>query len=192
MAVTLNKIQVGIKIVMKMKATYIKLLLSLSMVSVLFSACDKVDTQPVGAPGLENFYYAGFFSIPWNNTGTESVTRTQTTLIKFPVKFHSSYTRDYDAVANYSLVSTGITNPAVVGQDFEVVDKTGAKLNATNGLYALTFPKAVTKIDTIYVKVLNSSITGTRKIEIDLVQNTTEQYTVGTFSQAFKRFVEIK
>ncbi|MFC3563688.1 hypothetical protein [Pedobacter jamesrossensis] len=65
-------------------------------------------------------------------------------------------------------------------------------MHATNGLYSLTFPKAVTKIDTIYVKVLNSSVAGTRKIEIDLVQNTTEQYTVGTFTQAFKRFVEVK
>ncbi|RYD80879.1 MAG: hypothetical protein EOP55_00940 [Sphingobacteriales bacterium] len=163
----------------------------MAMVGFALTSCDKIDEGPTkGLPEYENYYYAGF--LPWNNTGTESVFRTQTTLVKFPVQFQSAYVRDYDAVAQYALVTTGITNPAVVGQDFEIVDKTGAKLSPSNGLYSLTFSQAKAKIDTIYVKVLNNPVAGTRKIEIDLVKNTTGQYTVGTFSQAFKRFLEVK
>lgn len=158
----------------------------------LLSACDKVDTDPVGAPGLENYYYAGFFSIPWNNTATASVLRNQTALVKFPVKFHSSFSRNYDAAARYSLITTGITNPAVVGQDFEVVDRDGNRLSPDAGQYALVFPRAEAKIDTLYFKVLNNTAPGTRRIEINLVQHTTGEYTVGTFSQAFKRFLEIR
>lgn len=175
-----------------MRFSYKKLTAALSILSVFFTSCDKVDTDPVGVSGLENYYYAGFFSIPWNNTGTASVARNQSTLIKFPVKFHSSYSRDYDAAAQYSLVTTGITNPAVVGQDFEVVDKNGNKIAPSAGLYSLVFPRAEAKIDTIYFKVLNNSLAGTRRVEINLVQNTTQQYTVGTFTQAFKRFLEIR
>lgn len=175
-----------------MKLSHIKFLTAILFSAALFSSCDKLETDPVGVPGLENYYYAGFFSIPWNNTATASVLRNQTTLIKFPVKFHSSYLRDYDASAQYSLITTGITNPAVVGQDFEVVDKSGNKITSSNGIYALVFPKAETKIDTLYFKVLNSQLPGTRRIEINLVTNTTQQYTVGTFTQAFKRFIEIR
>jgi len=175
-----------------MKSLNIQLIAGLLFSLTIFSACEKTDTDPIGAPGLENYYYAGFFSIPWNNTGTASVLRNQTTLVKFPVKFHSSYSRSYDAAAQYALVSTGITNPAMVGADFEVVDKDGNKITPNAGLYSLVFPKAETKIDTLYFKVLNNPAVGTRRIEINLVQNTTGEYTVGTFSQAFKRFLEIR
>jgi len=175
-----------------MKLLHIKFLTGIIFGITLFSSCDKLETDPIGVPGLENYYYAGFFSIPWNNTGTASVLRSQTALVKFPVKFHSSYLRDYDPSAQYSLITTGITNPAVVGQDFEVVDKNGNRILPANGLYSLVFPKAETKIDTLYFKVLNSPLAGTRRIEINLVTNTTQQYTVGTFSQAFKRFIEIR
>ncbi len=171
-----------------MKKINIKLLAVILVSTGLFS-CEK-RSYPDGLPEYENVYYAGF--LPWNNTGTESVQRTQTTLVKFPVEFHSAYVRSYDASAQYTLVTTGITNPAVLGQDFEIVDKNGAKINPVNGKYNLVFPKAEKRIDTIYAKVLNSSVAGTRKIEIDLVKNTTDQYTVSTFSQAFKRFLEIK
>lgn len=170
-----------------MKRIYIAAVTALA--SLVFTACEKDDTA-AGLPEYENVYYAGF--IPWNNTATESVFRNQAKLVKFPVQFHSVYERDYDAVAQYSLVTTGITNPAIAGQDFNIVDKDGNTLQAANGVYSLTFPKAKAKIDTIYVKVLNSSIAGTRRIEIDLVKNTTSQYTAGTFTQAFKRFLEVK
>ena len=152
------------------------------------TACEKDD--PAGLPEFDNYYYAGF--LPWNNTGTESVLRTQTALVKFPVQFNSTTERDYDAVAQYSLVSTGIPNPAVAGQDFNVVDKSGNTLQPANGVYSLTFPGARAKVDTIYIKVLNSTIAGTRRIEINLVKNTNPQYTVGTFTQSFKRFLEVK
>jgi len=171
-----------------MKRGYI-ILTILGVVAISFTACKK-DDDPVGVSEYENYYYAGF--LPWNNTGTESVFRNQTKLVKFPVQFHSVYERDYDAVAQYSLVTTGITNPAVAGQDFNIVDKDGNTLQPANGVYSLTFPKAKAKIDTIYVKVLNSPVAGTRRIEIDLIKNTTPQYTAGTFTQAFKRFLEVK
>jgi len=168
-----------------------KILTLLLACLITFSSCEKDDPDgPVGADGYDNFYYAGF--LPWNNTATESVVRTQTTLVKFPVQFHSAYVRDYDAVANFTLVTTGIAAPAVLGQDFNVVDKTGNPVQVTNGVYSLNFSQAKAKVDTIYFKVLNSNVAGTRRIEINLVQNKNSQYTVGTFSQSFKRFLEVR
>lgn len=161
-----------------------------SLAILLLYSCKEDREYPAGLPEFEHYYYAGF--LPWNNTGTESVFRTQTTLVKFPVQFHSSFVRNYDAEAKYTLISTGQANPAVVGQDFNFVDRSGNVLQATNGLYTLKFDQAKAKVDTIYVKLLNSSISGTRKIEINIVKNETSQYTVGNFSQAFKRFLEIK
>ena len=161
----------------------------LALISLSFASCEKRD-YPAGTPELENYYYAGF--LPWNNTGTESVLRNQTKLVKFPVQFNSAYVRDYDASAYYTLVTTGITNPAVLGQDYDVVDKNGNALKATNGNYTLAFPKSQAKVDTIYLKVLNSSVAGTRRIEIDLVKNESTNYTVDTFTQSFKRFLEVR
>lgn len=172
-----------------MKKVNIFLTLILGM-SAAFTSCKEDREYPAGLPEYENYYYAGF--LPWNNTGTESVFRTQTTLVKFPVQFHSAYVRDYDSEAKYTLISTGQANPAVVGQDFNFVDKSGAVIQPTNGLYTLKFAQSKAKVDTIYVKLLNSSIAGTRKIEINIVKNETSQYTVGNFSQAFKRFLEVK
>ncbi len=173
----------------KMKKYKILILLLTSLIA--FSSCEKDDPDgPVGADGYDNFYYAGF--LPWNNTATASVLRTQTDLVKFPVQFHSSFVRNYDAAAHFTLVTTGITNPAVVGQDFNVVDKSGNAIQATNGIYSLNFPQAKAKVDTIYFKVLNNTLPGTRRIEINLVQNENSQYKVGTFTQAFKRFLEVR
>jgi len=170
-----------------MKSTNI-VLAFLAVVAVVFTACEKDD--PAGVPEFDNYFYAGF--LPWNNTGTESVLRTQTTLVKFPVQLNSTTERDYDAVAQYTLVTTGIANPAIGGQDFDIVDKGGNTLQPANGVYSLTFPRAKAKIDTIYIKVLNSALPGTRRIELNLVKNTTSQYTIGTFTQSFKRFLEVK
>lgn len=161
----------------------------IALIAITFTACEDRD-YPAGLEEFEHYYYAGF--LPWNNTATTSVQRTQTTLVKFPVEFHSAYVRNYDAVYNFTLVNTGIANPAVLGQDFAVVDKNGTPLVASNGVFSRTIPQAKAMVDTIYLKVLNSSVPGTRKIEIDLVKNETAQYTVGTFSQAFKRFLEVK
>lgn len=200
----LYKIQVGIKhktqagyykiqpeiIFEKMKKAFIYLTF-FAFAAIVFAACKKDDDQAnKGLSEYENYYYAGF--LPWNNTGTESVLRTQTRLVKFPVQFNSAFVRDYDAAASYTFVSTGITNPAVAGQDFAVVDKNGNTITAVNAIYSLHFPQARQLTDTIYIKVLNNTVAGTRKIEIDLVKNTTEKYTVGTFSQAYIRFLEIK
>ncbi|MES2419119.1 MAG: hypothetical protein V4541_13105 [Bacteroidota bacterium] len=160
-----------------------------TLITLTFTACEKRD-YPGGLPEYENVYYAGF--LPWNNTTTSSVPRTQTTLIKFPVEFHSVYVRDYDAVANYSLVSAGIAAPAIEGQDFVVTDKNGAALTSAAGKFSLVFPQAKAKVDTIYLKVLNSAIPGTRKIEIDIIPNNGDQYSVHNFSQAYKRFLEVK
>lgn len=175
-----------------MRSTYFKLLTGICFACTLFTGCEKVDTEPVGAEGLENYYYAGFYSIPWNNTATASVLRNQTTLVKFPVKFHSSFQRDYDPAAQFVLISTGIASPAVLGQDFEVVDRSGNRLSPSNGAYSLSFPRAEARVDTIYLKVLNNPSPGVRRIELNLITNTTDQYTVGTFTQAFKRFLEIR
>ncbi|KIO78915.1 hypothetical protein TH53_01020 [Pedobacter lusitanus] len=161
-----------------------------TLAASIFTACKKDDEGKRGLPEYENYYYAGF--LPWNNTGTESVLRTQTKLVKFPVQFHSVFIRDYDAAAQYTLAATGINNPAVAGQDFAVVDKNGNAITAVNNIYSLNFPQAKALVDTIYIKVLNSTVAGTRKIEIDLVKNVNEKYTVGTFSQAYIRFLEIK
>jgi hypothetical protein len=161
----------------------------LALFTITFTACEDRD-YPAGLEEFENYYYAGF--LPWNNTGTESVFRTQTTLVKFPVEFHSAYVRDYNADYNFTLVTTGIANPAILGQDFNFVDKSGAPLVAANGIFTRTIPQAKAMVDTIYVKLLNSSVAGTRKIEIDLVKKEAGQYTVGTFTQAFKRFLEVK
>jgi hypothetical protein len=176
---------------MKMTKKSTIILTLFAIVALALTACEKEDDEITkGLPEYENYYYAGF--LPWNNTGTESVFRTQTTLVKFPVQFQSAFVRDYSADAKFTLVSTGIAAPAVVGQDFNIVDRNGNAIQSANGVYTLTFPQAKALIDTIYIKVLNSPIAGTRNIEINLVKNETSQYTVGTFSQSFKRFLEVK
>ncbi|QNK63980.1 hypothetical protein H7F33_05670 [Pedobacter sp. PAMC26386] len=165
-------------------------LTAFALIAVVFTACKKDDNTGGGLPEYDNYYYAGF--LPWNNTGTESVLRTQTKLVKFPIQFQSAFVRDYDAAAQYTLVTKGITNPAIAGQDFNIVDKNGNTLTAENATYSLNFPQAKAAVDTLYIKILGSTVAGIRKIEIDLVKNTNEKYTVGTFSQAYIRFLEIK
>jgi hypothetical protein len=56
----------------------------------------------------------------------------------------------------------------------------------------MTFPQAKRAMDTIYVKLLNSTVAGTRKMEVRLIHNITGKYQVDTFSTAFNRPVEIK
>lgn len=158
-------------------------------VAIAVSACEKDTYNKNGLPEFEHHYYAAY--IPNNNSGV-SVQRTQAALLKFPVQFYSAFTREYDAVAMYKVSTTGITNPAVLGQDFNIVDKNGNVIQAVDGKYSMIFPQAKRAMDTIYVKLLNSTVAGTRKMEIHLLHNITEKYQVDTFSTAFNRPVEIK
>ena len=158
--------------------------------AVLVGACEKSNYNKDGLPEYEHHYYAAY--IP-NNNSAVSVQRTQAAVLKFPVQFYSAYTREYDAVAQYVIHTTGITNPAVRGQDFNVVDKNGTVLQpAADGKFSITFPQAKRAMDTIYIKLLNSTVPGTRKMEVRLIHNITEKYQVDTFSTAFNRPVEIK
>lgn len=167
-----------------------KALLYITVLTIFIAACSKDDDYlRNGLPEYEHHYYAAY--IPNTNTGV-SVQRTQATLLKFPVQFYSAFTRDYDAVAMYRVSTTGITNPAVLGQDFNIVDKNGSVIQAVDGKYSMIFPQAKRAMDTIYVKLLNSTVAGTRKMEIQLLHNITEKYQVDTFSTAFTRPVEIK
>ncbi|MES2892121.1 MAG: hypothetical protein V4725_08920 [Bacteroidota bacterium] len=151
-------------------------------------ACEKKEYE-VGKAEFEHHYYAAY--IP-NNNSAVAVQRTQAALLKFPVQFYSSFSRSYDAVGYYTIFTTGIINPAVIGQDFNVVDKNGNVLAADNDRFSFTFPKAEKVMDTIYIKLLNSTVPGARKMEVQIVENKTDQFYVDIFSTAFRRPVEIK
>lgn len=157
--------------------------------AVSIAACEKDTYNRDGLPEFEHHYYAAY--IP-NNNSAVSVQRTQAALLKFPVQFYSAFTREYDAVAMYRVSTMGITNPAVAGQDFNIVDRNGNVIQAVDGKYSLVFPQAKRAMDTIYVKLLNSTVAGTRKMEVQLLHNITDKYQVDTFSTAFNRPVEIK
>lgn len=155
---------------------------------LLLAACEKRD-YPAGLQEMEHHYYAIY--VPNNNTGI-AVPRAQTALVKFPVQFYSTFTRSYDAVAKYGVVTTGIAAPAVVGVDFNVVDRNGNTITpGADGNYSLTFPQAKQAMDTIYLKMLNNTTPGVRKMEIQIKENKTDQFYVDIFSTAFRRPVDI-
>ena len=133
-------------------------------------------------------------NIPYyaNNNTQVNVQRNQAGPLKFPVQFYSAFKRDYNAVAYYSIVTTGITNPAVLGVDFNVVDKNGVVLQPLEGKFSFTFLNAERAMDTIYIKTLNNPATGIRKMEVQIVENKTNQFYVDIFSTAFRRPVEIR
>lgn len=153
----------------------------------ILSSCEKRD-YPMGVEELEHHYYAIF--VPNNNTGV-TVSRSQTALIKFPVQFYSSFTRDYDAVAKYAVVTGGLSGPATNGVDFNIVDKNGTVIPTADTTYTMTFPKAIEAKDTIYIKLLNNPAPGVRRFEIQILENITSQFTVDFFSTAFRRPVTI-
>jgi hypothetical protein len=169
-----------------MKSLHYIILTILSI--AVFSSCEKKD-YALGVPEMDHHYYAVF--VPNNNTGV-SVNKNQAALVKFPVQFYSTFTREYDAVAKYAVVKTGISNPAVVGQDFNIVDRNGNVISSSDSTYTLTFPKAVQATDTIYVKLLNNPASGTRRVEIQLMENKNDKFYVDIFSTAFRRPLEIK
>ena len=153
-----------------------------------FSSCEKKD-YPAGLPELEHHYYAIF--VP-NNNSAVTVARTQTTLLKFPVQFYSTFVRSYDAVAKYTVSTTGLTPPAAIGVDYNIVDKNGTTLTpGTDGNYSLVFPQAKQAMDTIYIKMLNNPSAGARKFEVQMIDNITTEYDVDIFSTACKRPVTI-
>lgn len=155
---------------------------------LLLFSCEKKD-YPAGLHEYDHHYYLAY--IP-NNNSQVSVNRSQSALLKFPVQFYSSFSRSYDAVAYYGINNTGIANPATVGVDFAIVDKNGNPIQPVNGKYSFTFPRAERAMDTIYVKLLNNPAAGTRKTEIQIMENLAGQYNVDIFSTAFRRPIEIK
>jgi hypothetical protein len=150
-------------------------------------SCEKRD-YPMGLSEYDHHYYAIF--VPNNNTAV-TVARTQAALLKFPVQFYSSFTRPYDAVAKYAVVTGGISTPAVRGQDFNIVDKNGTVIPSADTTYSIVFPKAVQAMDTIYIKLLNSTVPGARKLEIQMLENKTSEFYVDIFSTAFRRPITI-
>ncbi|MEI9956214.1 MAG: hypothetical protein WDM90_07915 [Ferruginibacter sp.] len=153
-----------------------------------FTSCNKADDTPAGLDSLAHHYYAIY--VPNNNTAV-TVTKSQTALLKFPVQFYSTFVRDYDAVCKYAVTTAGITTPALRGVDYNIVDKSGTLINSADTTYSIIFPKAIQAMDTIYIKLLNNPATGTRKFEVDILDNRTSQFDVDIFSTACKRPVTI-
>jgi hypothetical protein len=154
---------------------------------VVLASCEDKD-YPKGVEDLAHHYYAIF--VP-NNNSNVTVSRSQTTLLKFPVQFYSTYVRDYDAVARYKVTTTGISTPAVRGQDFDIVDRNGTVIPSPDSTYSIVFPKAIQKMDTIYIKLLNNPAPGVRKVEIQMMDNITPQFDVDIFSTAYRRPLQI-
>lgn len=169
-----------------MKSLHYIILMVLNVLAL--ASCEKDKETAAGIPELEHHYYGLF--VPNNNTAV-TVTRSQTTLLKLPVQFYSTFTREYDAVAKYAVTTSGITPPAIRGVDYNIVDKNGTTIPSSDTTYSIIFPKAVQAMDTIYVKLLNNTATGVRKFEIQLLDNITTQFDVDIFSTAFRRPVTI-
>src|SRR6266542_7091006 len=145
---------------------------------LLLISCEKRDYKKDGLPEYANHYYAAYLP---NNNSVVTAQRNQSTLLKLSVQFYSAYVRDYDAIAFYKLSTTGITNPAVLGQDYAIVDKNGSVIQPVDGKYSIVFPQAKRATDTIYVKMLNNTTSGTRRVEVQLMDNLTDKYEVDTF-----------
>jgi hypothetical protein len=143
--------------------------------ALFVSSCEKKGYR-MGLPEYNNHYYAAY--IP-NNNSLISVKKTQTDLLKFPVAW-------------YAIETTGISNPAVLGVDFNIVDKNGKVITTTDTVYAMTFAKAKRATDTIYIRLLNNPAPGTRRMEIQIREHATEAYDVDIFSTAYRRPVDIK
>jgi len=165
-----------------------KIILFIIVLTGILSACEDKDYL-LGMPEYDHHYYIAF--VPYNNSKV-TVNKNQADLIKFPVQFHSVFVRNYDAVGYYHVVPAA-SNTAVVGQDFNIVDKSGNVIQPdADGKYSMTFPQAKKVRDTIYIKLLNNPAPGTRTATIELMENVTEKFTVDTMSSAFRRPLEIK
>ena len=170
-----------------MKSIFL-IILALPLLFISNSSCEK-KSYPAGLDSLAHHYYAIF--VPNNNTGI-TATRSQTALVKLPVQFYSTFIRTYDAIAKYTIVTAGLTPPAAVGVDFNVVDKSGNVITPPLDMtFTLVFPNAKQATDTIYLKMLNNIAPGARKFEIQMVDNRTPLFDVDIFSTAFRRPVTI-
>ncbi|MCF3109853.1 hypothetical protein LL912_13820 [Niabella sp. CC-SYL272] len=150
----------------------------------ILASCEDKD-YPKGVEEYAHHYYLVFYP---NTNDTVRVQRSQAGLLKLPVQFYSSFTRNYDAVAYYIADTARISNRAVRGTDFEITDRNGTALQPDgDGRFSLTFSKAVQAKDTIYVKLLNAAAPGSRRVTIHILGNTTEQYTVDTFANGHLR-----
>lgn len=158
-----------------------------ALLLLALAACEKKD-YPRGLSEYDHHYYAVF--VP-NNNSAVTVTRSQPALLKLPVQFYSAFTRNYDAVAKYAVSTTGITPAAARGVDFNVVDKNGNVIPSSDTTYTMVFPQAVQAMDTIYIKLLNNTAPGSRKFEIQILDNITEQFEVDIFSTAYRRPITI-
>jgi hypothetical protein len=156
--------------------------------SCILASCEKNRDTPAGLPELAHHYYAIF--VPNNNTAVTAA-RTQTTLLKFPVQFYSTFVRDYDAVCKYAVTTAGITTPAIRGVDYNIVDRNGNTIPSSDTTYSIVFPKAMQAMDTIYMKLLNNPAPGVRKMEVQILDNITSQFDVDIFSTAYRRPVTI-
>ncbi|MGJ7032145.1 hypothetical protein [Niabella hirudinis] len=156
---------------------------ALLLLMIAGASCEKKD-YPKGVAELEHHYYVVYYP---NTNDTVRVNRSQAALLKLPIQFYSGFTRGYDARAYYRVETSGIANPAVLGQDFNVVDKQGNVLQPVDGKFSILFPQAKQTKDTIYIRMLNNSIPGTRRAVINLMGDSTSQYVVDTFSTAHKR-----
>lgn len=171
-----------------MKTRNILITLLLAPVCLFFACEDK--SYPAGLPEYEHHYYIVY--VP-NNNSAVTVNRSQSELVKFPVQFYSEFTRSYDAVAHYAVITPDVPNPAVLGVDFQIVDSQGNAITPNNdGKYTMTFPQAQKAKDTVYVKLLNNPEPGTRVVEINFEDNITSDYRVDIFSTAFKRTLNIE
>ena len=157
-----------------------------------FVSCEDRD-YPMGLEEYEHHYYIVY--VP-NNNSAVTVQRNQTELLELPVQFYSEFERPYDAVATYEISTSDLATgavPAVLGEDFQIVDADGKTIQPVNGKYEITFPKALKAKAKVYVKLLNnSSAQGQRSVNINFVDNIQEQYRVDIFSTAFKRTINIK
>ena len=169
-----------------------RIFLSLVALSaIVLGSCEKRDYDRGGSPDYNSHYYMAYLP---NDNSAVSVFRNQAAPIKLAVQFYSSFTRTYDAVGKYAIVTTGIPNPAVAGQDFNIVDKSGNIIApGTDGKYSMVFPQTKRTTDTIYVKLLNSAVTGTRKMEVQILENRNgSEWVVDFYSTAYRRPIEIK
>lgn len=113
-----------------------KIILALAAVSMLFTACDK-DHWDEGDPAYEHIYIIGYYNAN-GQTQPGPYNIAQGASASVPFQFHSERVRSYD-VTTYFYIQTDM----VLGTDYKVTDENGTALTANNGVYSLTWPKAV-------------------------------------------------
>ncbi|MDD2306287.1 MAG: hypothetical protein PHP53_16405 [Prolixibacteraceae bacterium] len=173
------------------------LFITVVAVSSLFVSCKK-DEWSKGDPALANVYYVGFQNwADFKNSVKFNVNRNDT--VSIPVQFYSEQVCSYDVVTKYY-----VTGAAVLGTDFNIVDKSGTVLTPdANGAFSLTWPQAIKGVKRVYVKALNGSAktflvqtfdpNDTEVISYTHTpNNATDQYQVNAFTQNYKVTVTIK